>query len=478
MDIPMGSVGKQKKVTPLNAWALSFACMIGWAAFVMPATVFLPTGGIVGSLLAFLLAAFAMGVVALNYHFLGNLYPDSGGIYPLVHRSLNRYHAFAAAWAMGLAHQCCVSLNARALGMLIRTILEEAFNWRFDVRIFGGSYYLLDACVVLIALVFFGFINVRGLKQTVRIQTAGAIVLLGGIVAMLAGAFFTSETPSASFTPAYAPGVSPFFGFTYIFILTPWAYVGFDSLSKLTSDLDFSVKRLGKIMLISVLCGTFAYVANIFTALLGMPSEYGSWPEYLAYLHTFSGIDGYPVALAAQDAFGSFGIVIFFAAAIAATLTGLVGFFLSISRLVYQMAEDEALPTFLRRVHPTRGTPVNAIWTVVVLSLVLLALLNTFDAIEELASVATSVGYGYVSLCALRKALEKRSRLYIATGLMGVLFCAFWIFFLLVPVPQVSASISAEGKIFLVIWIFAGITAYAFSRRKKRPFPTIDSQEV
>ena len=43
-----GSITRNK-LSPLNAWAFSFACMIGWAAFVMPATTFLPVGGVMGS---------------------------------------------------------------------------------------------------------------------------------------------------------------------------------------------------------------------------------------------------------------------------------------------------------------------------------------------------------------------------------------------------------------------------------------------
>ena len=69
-----------KKLSPLNAWAFSFACAIGWAAFVMPATFFLPVGGIPGSVWGFLVGGAVMRVIALNYHYLGNTYPTQGGI--------------------------------------------------------------------------------------------------------------------------------------------------------------------------------------------------------------------------------------------------------------------------------------------------------------------------------------------------------------------------------------------------------------
>ena len=168
----------RNKLSPLNAWAFSFACMIGWAAFVMPATTFLPVGGILGSTLAFLVAGAAMVVIAINYHYLSNLYPSMSGIYNLVKVSTNRRQAFTASWAMGLAHLCCIPLNARALGMLVRTILEEFLHVEFRSYFFRSNTLLVEAVVVVGALLFFGFINIRGTRQTAMVQTIGAIVLL------------------------------------------------------------------------------------------------------------------------------------------------------------------------------------------------------------------------------------------------------------------------------------------------------------
>jgi amino acid transporter len=140
--------------------------MIGWAAFVMPATTFLPVGGILGSSLAFLAAGAAMVIIALNYHYLSNLYPSMSGIYNLVKVSGNRRQAFTASWAMGLAHLCCIPLNARVLGMLVRTILEEFLHIEFRAYFFQSNTLLVEAAVVVGALLLFGFINVRGMHQT------------------------------------------------------------------------------------------------------------------------------------------------------------------------------------------------------------------------------------------------------------------------------------------------------------------------
>ena len=459
-----GSITRNK-LSPLNAWAFSFACMIGWAAFVMPATTFLPVGGVMGSSLAFLVAGVAMAIIALNYHYLGNLYPSMSGIYNLVKVSSNRRQAFTSSWAMGLAHLCCIPLNARALGMLVRTILEEFLHVEFRTYFFQSNTLLVEAIVVVGALMLFGFINIRGLRQTALIQTIGAVVLLGGIVIILIASIFTSEDASRAFSPAYYPGTNANHAFMTIFIMTPWAFVGFDSLSNATTEMVFPLKKLGKIMIISVVCGTFAYIANIYSALLGMPAGFSSWPEYVDRLRGMSGVAGYPVALAAQKAMGKIGTLVFFASCISATLTGLVDFFASISRLIFQMANDGALPTSLGKTHPKYGTPMNAVKLVVLLALLLSLARSAFDYIEELASVATAVGYGYCSYAALLNAMQNEDKGYAFTGVIGMLLSLFWIFFQLVPVEGLCSAISEEATICVIAWVFIGIVLYVLNQK-------------
>ncbi len=55
-------------LSPLGAWALAFGCAVGWGAFVMPGTTFLPKAGPLGSLLGISLGGLAMAVVGWNYH--------------------------------------------------------------------------------------------------------------------------------------------------------------------------------------------------------------------------------------------------------------------------------------------------------------------------------------------------------------------------------------------------------------------------
>ncbi len=408
-----------------------------------------------------------MCVIALCYHYLGNLYPEEGGIYQLVKSSMGRDVAFVAAWGMGLAHMCCIPLNAKAMAMLVRVLLEEIFGLDFEVLFFHSDTLLLEALLIVIGLVLFGLINIRGIKQTARLQTVGAIVLLSGIVIMLLASIFTTRKGFDAFTPAVPPESSPTISFMSIFLIIPWAFVGFDSLSKVTPELSFSVKKIGKIMIIAVACGTFAYIANILTTLFGMPEDFSSWTEYLDSLNGKAGIDAFPVAMAANHAMGRVGTFIFFASCISATLTGLVGFSTSISRLMCQMAEDNMLPSALGKIDEKRGTPVNAIWLVVILALLLSLLRNSFDFIEEVASVGTSLGFGLVAFSTMRSAKARGDKKYMWLGLAGTVLSLFFLAFMVIHVKGLNTAMSFKAYFILMIWIFFGIVNFTFFTRNR-----------
>ena len=42
------NVTLERKLNPLNVWSLALGSIIGWGAFVMPGTTFLPKAGILG----------------------------------------------------------------------------------------------------------------------------------------------------------------------------------------------------------------------------------------------------------------------------------------------------------------------------------------------------------------------------------------------------------------------------------------------
>ena len=68
-------------MAPLGVWALAFGSSLGWGAFVMSGTSFLPTAGPLGTILGFLFGIFTMLIICTNYNYMMNKFPDAGGTF-------------------------------------------------------------------------------------------------------------------------------------------------------------------------------------------------------------------------------------------------------------------------------------------------------------------------------------------------------------------------------------------------------------
>ena len=81
-------------LSPISAWALAFGCSVGWGAFVMPATTFLPIAGPIGSLLGLIIGAGVMLIIGINYSSLMRRNPCAGGAYTYASSVLGGDHGF------------------------------------------------------------------------------------------------------------------------------------------------------------------------------------------------------------------------------------------------------------------------------------------------------------------------------------------------------------------------------------------------
>ena len=465
-----GTISEKRKdwKALLKAWSFSFACAVGWGAFVMPGTFYLKNAGVWGSILAFAFGTVAIILIALNYHFVGNSHKGPGGIYRLVALSLSHGNGFAAGWAIGLAYLCCFALNARALAMLLRTITEEAIHYQFRMYLIPNNVLLVDAILIVFFLCLFAHLNIRGMRRIAHVQLLGALLLIGGIILLSAAVILSGHDevyfPSlAEETAAHNEGLFPMI--MRAFVLVPWAYVGFDSVSKVHKEIIFPKKRMAGVMIFSVLCITSAYVLNIIMGVYGLPMGTAFWPEILERMSGLPGFQSYPVALAAQNAMGKLGIVLFYCTAISATVTGLVGFSVCTSRIVSQMAQAKVLPAVLGEIDPKYSTPRKGILIITVLAGGMILLLNSYAFIEDLASFSTAIGYGYISISAVRIAWKRKRKLYLISGIGGILICGFWILLMLFPFAGLQTSISRNGIACITLWCFLGIAAYSvFSR--------------
>jgi amino acid transporter len=123
-------------------------------------------------------------------------------------------------------------------------------------------------------------------------------------------------------------------------------------------------------MVISIVFGGAVYIIlNTVTAMV-VPEGYGSWVEYIDDLPNLNGLISLPTFYAAKTLLGTAGVAFLGIAVLAAILSGIVGFYMATSRLLYSMSKENVLPAWFGELHPEYKTPRNAIIFVMLIAII------------------------------------------------------------------------------------------------------------
>ena len=266
----------------LGAWALAFGCSVGWGSFVMPGTTFLPVAGPVGTAIGLSLGGLVMLLLAVNYHYLMNRYPDGGGTYTYTKKTFGYDHGFLGAWFLILTYIAVIWANATALPLIARTLLGDTFRFGYLYEIAGYQIYLGELLLALSALVIAAVLCMFR-KPASCTQVVMAVILFLGVVICFIAASGWSE--AKELTPVYAPDRTAANGIFTIFALAPWAYVGFESISHSAAEAKFSLKKTFRVMLISLISAAVCYVLLSLLAVKALPEGCDSWTDYIHFKH-------------------------------------------------------------------------------------------------------------------------------------------------------------------------------------------------
>ena len=124
IDISGANTGEKKGfgsnawLSPLAVIALSFGYAVGWGAFVLPGTMFLPNAGPAGTMIGFLIGTVAVIVLAFNFHKVATCIGGSGGTYGFITKVFGQNHGFLMGWFLFLTYMAILWANATALVLL------------------------------------------------------------------------------------------------------------------------------------------------------------------------------------------------------------------------------------------------------------------------------------------------------------------------------------------------------------------------
>ena len=454
------------KISPLAAWALAFGCAVGWGSFVMPGTIFLPKAGPLGTVLGVVVGGLIMAVIAWNYHVMMNRHPGPGGAYAYASAAFGIDHAFLCAWFLVLAYVAIVWANATALAIVARYTLGDIFSFGFRYTFAGFEVCLGDILLSGVAIIIAAAICVRR-RLACAVNAVFAVGFGLGIVVCFAAVAAKHAGGVAAAGPAFAPGgPHPVAQMLKIVSLSPWLFVGFESISHASGEFSFPRKRSFAIMAASLVASVLAYC---FLALLPALMHAGNgdaWPEYLARLFGEGGGIAIPTFDTVKNAIGRVGVAVMGVTMFGAIFTGLVGNTFAASRLLAAMADDGIFPPRYDRRNGD-GSPSYAVFAIAAVSVLIPFLGRTaIGLIVDVSTVGAAIAYAYTSAAAWK--LSRGDRIARLTGSCGVALSAVVLILFIVPNYVSGSMMATESYLLLVLWCLFGFLFFRSVFRRDR----------
>lgn len=464
----MDSIKLEKKLSPLNVWSLALGCIIGWGAFVMPGNTFLGKAGPLGTAIAMGIASVVMIVIAFNYNFMINKYPVAGGEFTYTQQAFGEKHAFICSWFLGLSYLAIVPLNGTALALIGRNLMNNIFQVGFHYNVAGYDIYFGEIFLAVVALLLFAFLSIRGVEFAGIFQTGLVFALIGGVLIITIAALVNPDVSLTNLSPGFYPGNVPIAGILAVVAVAPWAFVGFDTIPQAAEEFKFSPKKTKTLMIMSILFGAAVYVIlNTVTAAV-VPEGYASWSEYIDDMPNLSGLLSLPTFHAGYQLLGTAGVVFLGIAVLGAILSGIIGFYMATSRLLYSMAKEKVLPGWFGELHEKYKTPAHAIMFILAIALIAPFFGRTaLGWIVDMSSIGAAIGYGYTSLAAFKYAKKEKNTGIVVTGIIGAVMALAFMVLLLVPIPMFNCSLGKESYICLIVWIVIGVVFYFTAKNRK-----------
>lgn len=453
----------EKTLNPVEVLALALGAIVGWGCFILPAIRFLPDAGPLGTVIAFFVGALFQCIVAMSYSFLIKPYPVAGGAFAYAYAGFGKTGAFICGWSLVLSYICVIAANAMALVLLTRYLMPGVLDTGFLYSVAGWNINSGELAFVSCVLLLFGWMNYRGMNAASKIQVILALALAIGIFVLAGGTFLSESASVDNFQPLFAEDKSVLSSILIVLALTPWLYVGFDTIPQTAEEFKFSPAKARDLMLLSIICG-----AVLYTLVTLCVAGYIPYKELLAQNHAWA------TGWVADQVFGRFGGVALTVPVLAGILTGMNGFFMATTRLLFSMGRSKFLPGFFASVHPRYNTPCKSVLFTLALCLVAPWFGRAaLGWIVDMSAIGTAIAYLFTCLTAW-KYLEANGHLpeaawgrpFCMAGACTSVAC-----FALLIYPDSPAAISVPSWITLFVWTGLGIAFYLDRRRELNNLP-------
>ncbi|MDA0703309.1 MAG: amino acid permease [Proteobacteria bacterium] len=320
---------------------------------------------------SFLVAAVLAGLSAFAFAEMSSRFPRSAGEAVYVHQGFGS-QIFATI----------VGLFVVLSGLVSSAALSNGFVGYLQTMASVPDWIALP--IVVLAL---GALAAWGIAESVIVAAVVTVIEVGALVVLLGLGFdHLAAAPAriADFVPPLeaVPLVAVLSGGVLAF----YAFLGFEDMVNVVEEVENAPRTMPAAILLTLVITTVLYLAVAILAVSALP------------LDTLAATDA-PLALLFQSLTGGSSAPIA-AIAMAAVINGALIQIIMASRVLYGLADQAWIPSWLGRVHPRTQTPLNATVTVAVLILIF-ALALPLGVLARITSLVVLAIFAAVNLALL-----------------------------------------------------------------------------
>ena len=451
----------------LNTWdilVVSFGAMIGWG-WVVSSGDWITSGGILGTIIAFLIGGLLIYFVGLVYAELTTAFPYNGGAQKFSEQAFGKNVSFICAWSLVLSYLGVVCFEAVSFPTILQYIFPH-FLQGYLYTVMGFDIYLSWLIVAIFTSIFIVYINIRGAKIAAVFQTIFTSIIAIVGMTLIVGSALNGNIDNINTQLFIGNNLEEVTGnIMRVALMTPFFLFGFDVIPQAAEEIKVPLKRIGRIMMLSII------MAVTFYALIVLSVGYVMDGTMVKEATTGAGL---VTASAMEVAFSSKMMAkVLVLGGLCGIVTSWNSFLIGGSRIIYSMAKTSLLPKVFSQIHNKYNTPANAI-----LLLGIISVISVFFGrimliwIVNASNLACCISYCIVALSflSIRKKYPNLSRPYRVklgkyVGIMAVaLTSCMSILFVL---PGTRCSLSIEEWVIVSFWAILGIILWTRRVRQK-----------
>lgn len=443
---------------------VAFGAMIGWG-WVVSSGQWITSGGVLGTVLGFIIGGIMIYFVGLCYAELTTAMPKCGGEHVFSYKAFGSIGAYICTWSIILSYIGVVCYEAVSFPTILQYVFPKiARGYLYSVGGFDIYFTWLLIAIGMALLIL--FLNIIGMKKAARFQKILTCVIAAVGIALVAGAAYSGNVNNLQNQLLVGDTNGEIIqNIAKVAIMTPFFLFGFDVIPQAAEEINVPLKKLGKMMILSIIMAVSFYVLVVLAVGYVMNAE-----QIKTSMLSATG-------LVTADAMGvAFNNANMAKVLIIGGLCGIVtswnSFLIGGSRALYSMSVSYMLPRKFAVLHKKYNTPVNSLLLIGALSVISPFFGRSMLVwIVDAGNFACCFAYCIVSLSFIvlrRKEADMRRpykvKHYKFVGIVAVIMSgtmsAMYI------IPETNCTLVWQEWVIVGGWILLGIIMAYISKKK------------